>query len=93
MNVLQKCLPIIQEMQKKAAENLEIAQYKYEMGYPAENALMEKLNIESLSGTMAEVIAAQENLAEIEEKLVEMTGGYNIARVKYLNDIGELPYK
>ncbi|WHH58847.1 TolC family protein [Petroclostridium sp. X23] len=93
MNVLQKCLPIIQEMQKKAAENLEIARYKYEMGYPAESALMEKLNIESLSGTMAEVIASQENLAEIEGKLVEMTSGYNLARVKYLNDIGELPYK
>ena len=46
-----------------------------------------------MAGTMVEVLAAEENLANIEEKQIEAMNGYNLARLKYLNDIGELPYK
>lgn len=81
------------ELRSNAEENLEIAKVKYEVGFGYDNALLQQLNLESMSGTLVEVIAAEENLASIEEKQIEAINGYNLARLKYLNDIGILPYK
>lgn len=81
------------ELKNNAQENLEIAKVKYEVGFGYDNALLKQLNLESMSGTLVEVINAEENLASIEEKQIEANNGYNLARLKYLNDIGILPYK
>ncbi len=76
------------DMVSKAKENVDIAQYKYKEGFGTDNSLMKKLNIESSAGTMVEVLAAEENLSDVEEKVVEITYGHNMARMKYYNDIG-----
>lgn len=81
------------ELRASAEETVEIAKVKYEVGFGYDNALLAQLNLESMSGTLVEVIAAEENLATIEEKQIEAINGYNLARLKYLNDIGILPYK
>jgi hypothetical protein len=38
------------------------------------------------------VLAAEENLAAIEEKVVQIIYGYNLAKMKYFNDIGYFIY-
>ena len=81
------------ELKDNAQENLEIAKVKYEVGFGYDNVLLKQLNLESMSGTLVEVINAEENLASIEEKQIEANNGYNLARLKYLNDIGILTYK
>jgi len=90
---MEKVAEIASQLKEKADEGVEIAKLKYEVGFGADNNLMKSLNLQELSGTMVEVIAAEENLAAIEEKIVEVTNGYNLAKAKYLNDIGILPYK
>lgn len=80
------------ELEKGAKETLEIAKVKYEVGFGYDNALLSSMNLESMSGTMVEVLAAEENLVNIQEKAIEAMNGYNLARLKYLNDIGVLPY-
>ncbi|WP_058485757.1 TolC family protein [Defluviitalea phaphyphila] len=92
LKAMEKSLEASKELLDNAKENLEIAKAKYEAGYGISNALLQNLNIESMSGTMVEVIAAEENLASMEERVIEITNGYNLARLKYLNDIGILPY-
>ncbi|NLK36877.1 MAG: TolC family protein [Epulopiscium sp.] len=79
-------------LKANAEETLEIAKLKYEVGFGADNALLKQLNLQDVSGTMVEVIAAEENLTSVEEKMIEATNGYLLARAKYLNDIGILPY-
>lgn len=80
------------EMVEEAKETLEVAEVKYKEGFGVENSLLKKLDLESSSGTIVEVLAAEENLAEIEEKVVQVTYGYNLARMKYFNDIGHFVY-
>lgn len=80
------------EMVAKAAEVVEIANYKYNEGYGQDNSLLKQLNLEDSAGTIVEVLAAEENLAGVEEKVVEITYGYNLARMKYLNDICRFTY-
>jgi hypothetical protein len=80
------------DLKTNAEETLEIAKLKYEVGFGADNALLKQLNLEDVSGTMVEVIAADENLTSVEEKMIEATNGYLLAKAKYLNDIGVLPY-
>lgn len=82
-----------QQLKENAEETVEIAKLKYEVGFGADNALLTQLNLQDVSGTMVEVIAAEENLASVEQKVIEATNGYNLAKVKYFNDIGVLPYK
>lgn len=76
------------EMVKQAQESLEIAELKYQEGMATESTLLKKLDLETSAGTILEVLAAEENLTQIEEKVIEITYGYNLAKVKYLNDIG-----
>ncbi|PHV69952.1 hypothetical protein CS063_13300 [Sporanaerobium hydrogeniformans] len=93
VSTMEKVAQTAKNLKIQAEENVEIAKLKYEVGFGASNALLKSLNLEDLSGTMVEVIAAEENLASMEEKIIETTNGYKLANVKYLNDIGILPYK
>ncbi|WP_026893534.1 TolC family protein [Clostridiisalibacter paucivorans] len=79
-------------MVEQARENLEIAQYKYKEGFGVETSLLKKLDLESSAGTIIEVLAAEEKVAEVEEKVVQIKYGYNLAKMKYYNDIGDLIY-
>lgn len=80
------------DLKENAEETLEIAKLKYEVGFGADNAMLKQMNLQDVSGTMVEVINAEENLTSVEEKMIEATNGYNLAKMKYLNDIGVLPY-
>ena len=73
---------------ENAKESLEIAEFRYKEGYGFETTVIKNANLQDMAGTMVEVIAAQERLADIEEKVIEVIFNYNLARDKYLNDIG-----
>ena len=81
------------DLRANAEATVESAKLKYEAGYGYSSALLANLNLQQMAGTYVEVIAAEENLANIEEKQIEAMNGYNLARLKYLNDTGVLPYK
>lgn len=93
MTSMQKVAAKSKELEASAKETVEIAKVKYEVGFGYDNALLAQMNLESMSGTLVEVIAAEENLVSIQEKEIEAINGYNLSRLKYLNDIGVLPYK
>lgn len=80
------------EMIEEAKENVSISEMKYKEGFGVETSLLKQLNLESSAGTILEMLAAEENLAQIEEKVVQITYGYNLARMKYFNDIGYFIY-
>lgn len=85
-------LKLTRQMVDKTKEVLDIAEYKYYEGFGEENSLLKELNLESAAGTILEVLAAEENLVSVEEKVVEVMYGYNLARMKYFNDIGKFVY-
>ncbi len=85
-------LEIAKGMIDGVKESVEIAEYKYKEGFGVETSLLKKLDLESSAGTIVEVLAAEEKLAEVEETVVEITHGYNLAKMKYFNDIGEFIY-
>lgn len=93
MTSMQKIAAKSKELEASAKETVEIAKVKYEVGFGYDNALLTQLNLQSMSGTLVEVIAAEESLVSIQEKEIEAINGYNLSRLKYLNDIGVLPYK
>lgn len=75
------------------AENVvEIAQLKYEQGFGAENALLKQMNLQESTGTIVELIAAQEKLSEVEAQVAQITYSYTMAKLKYYNDSGILIY-
>jgi len=78
------------ELINNAEEVVRIARLKYEQGFGAENALLKQLNLQESSGTMAELIAAQEKLAEVEAQVAQIRYSYTMARIKYKNDSGIL---
>lgn len=92
MTTMEKLLAEAGDMVEQARECLVIAQEKYKEGYGADSTLMKKLGLEASAGTMLEVISAEENLAQVEEKYVEILYGYNLSKAKYLIDIGYLTY-
>lgn len=92
MVTMEKLLAEAGNMAEQARECLVIAQEKYKEGYGADSTLMKKLGLEASAGTMLEVISAEENLAQVEEKYVEILYGYNLSKAKYLIDIGYLTY-
>lgn len=69
-----------------AKEVVEISKLKYEQGFGADNALLQSLNLEASSGTIVELIAAEEKLSEIEESASKIRYNYIMARIKYYND-------
>ncbi|AOT70145.1 TolC family protein [Geosporobacter ferrireducens] len=85
-------LELSRKMVDDAKENVEIAELKYQEGFNIETSLLKKLDIESTAGTIVEVLAAEENLAQIEQKQIEIIYGYNLIKMKYLNDIGDYIY-
>lgn len=80
------------ELIANAEEVVSIANLKYEQGFGAENSLLKQMNLESSSGTIIELIAAQENLADIEASVAKIKYSYTMAKVKYMNDAGILVY-
>ncbi len=83
-------LALSKDMTEKAKETLEIAEYKYKEGFSVENSLLKQMNLESMAGTMVEVLSAEENLSQVEEAEIEVTYGFKLAGVKYMNDAGRM---
>ena len=77
---------------KNAEEVVLIATIKYEQGLGASNALLNGLNLQASSGTIIELIAAQENLASVEAQVANIRYNYIMAKIKYCNDSGILIY-
>ena len=75
---------------EKAKENLEISKAKYEAGFAFGSANLKDLNLEEASGTLVDVLAAEEKLSTVEESIAELEFNYNLAKAKYLYDIGQL---
>ena len=92
LNSTGEMLELSGDMAEKARESVDIAEYKYKEGFGAESSLLKKLDLEASAGTIVEVLAAEENLSQVEEKVVEIMYGYNMAKMKYLNDIGKFIY-
>ncbi|MEW8974417.1 MAG: TolC family protein [Tissierellaceae bacterium] len=92
VNTVAAMLDGTKEMIKEAEGNLEIAILKYKEGFGVETSLLKNLNLEDSAGTIVEVLAAEEKLAEIEENVVKITYAYNLARMQYLNNTGNFLY-
>ncbi|NMB26896.1 MAG: TolC family protein [Tissierellia bacterium] len=92
VNTVASMLESTKEMVDEAKENLEIAILKYKEGFGVETSLLKNLNLEDSAGTIVEVLAAEEKLAEIEESVVQVTYAYNLARMQYLNNTGNFLY-
>ncbi|MBP1926934.1 outer membrane protein TolC [Sedimentibacter acidaminivorans] len=80
------------ELIKNAEEVESIAKLKYEQGFGAENSLLKQMNLEESSGTIVELIAAQEKLSEVESQVAQIRYNYTMAKIKYYNDAGILIY-
>jgi len=71
----------------EARQAVEIAAYRYQEGYGIPTAVLKSMSMEDAAGTIFEVLAAEEKLSEVEEKVVEITAAYHLARGKYAVDI------
>jgi hypothetical protein len=80
------------ELIENAQEVVAISNLKYEQGYGAENALLKEMNLQESSGTIIELIAAQEKLADVESQVALIRYSYTMAKIKYFNDAGILVY-
>lgn len=92
MKTMESMLETSKDMVTKAEECVEIARSKYMEGFGSESSLLDKLGLGASTGTILEVISAEENLTQVEEKYIEILYGYNLAKAKYLNDIAYLTY-
>ncbi|HWQ31052.1 MAG TPA: TolC family protein [Negativicutes bacterium] len=92
MKTMEEMLEEAAGMVDQAKECVDIAQSKYEEGYGADSALLDRLGLAASSGTILEVISAEENLTQVQEKYIQILYGYNLAKAKYLNDIAYLTY-
>lgn len=92
METMKSLLESSEQMTEQAEECLEIARARYESGLGAGSDLMSSLGLSSVSGTLLEVVSAEENLAKVEEKYIEVLYGYNLSKAKYLNDIACIIY-
>lgn len=88
-----KMLEASNELVKNAEEVVRIANLKYEQGFGAENALLKEMNLQESSGTIVELIAAQEKLSEVEAQVAQIRYSYTMAKIKYQNDAGILIYE
>ncbi|MDS1029661.1 TolC family protein [Bacillota bacterium LX-D] len=82
-------LETVRDMEKLAQENLEIATYKYKAGFGEDSKLLKQMDTENLSGTIAEVLAAQEKVSEVQAAVVNAIYNYNLSLAKYKFDTGE----
>lgn len=92
VNTVAAMLDSTREMVEESRNNLDIAILKYKEGFGVETSLLKNLNLEDSAGTIVEVLAAEEKLAEVEESVVAVTYAYNLARMQYLNNIGDFKY-
>lgn len=92
MKTMEAMLEEADGMVDQSKECVDIARSKYEEGFGADSALLDKLGLASSSGTILEVISAEENLTQVQEKYIQILYGYNLAKAKYLNDIAYLTY-
>lgn len=92
LQATQYMLEVSASLVEDAEEVLSIAELKYEQGLGAENTLLQKMNLESSTGTIVELLAAQENLADMEAGVAQIKYNNIMAKVKYLNDAGILTY-
>ncbi len=92
VNTVAYMLEATKQMIEEAQGNLEIAELKYKEGFGVETSLLKNLNLEDSAGTILEVLAAEEKLAEIEENVVKITYAYNLGRMQYLNNTGNFIY-
>lgn len=76
------------ELISDAEDVVSIAQLKYEQGFGYENALLKQMNLQESSGTILELIAAQEKLSDIEAQVAQIKYSYTLAKLKYYNDSG-----
>ncbi|MBF4695112.1 TolC family protein [Fusibacter ferrireducens] len=83
---MQEAMLYTDELVAEAKEVVEISKLKYEQGFGADNALLQSLNLEASSGTIIELIAAEEKLSEIEENVAKIRYNYIMAKIKYYND-------
>ncbi|MCR6545367.1 TolC family protein [Dehalobacterium formicoaceticum] len=83
----EKMLNQVKDSVKEAEEALNIVTFRYQEGYGIPSAALKSLTMEDAAGTVFEVLAAQEKLSEVEEKVVEITYGYHMAKSKYETDI------
>lgn len=90
--LVQSMLKTSKDMVAQAKESLEIAHFKYDEGFNGDSTLMTKLDLQASTGTMLEVIAAEENLATVQEKYEEILYNFNLAKSNYYNDICNLKY-
>lgn len=89
LNATRSMLGYIENTQKLARESMDIATLRYREGYGLPGSIMKGLHAEDAAGTILEVLAAQEKLAEIEEKLTDIIYSYNLARANYLISTGD----
>ena len=71
----------------QARQALAIVTYRYQEGYGIPTSVLKSFSMEDAAGTIFEVVAAQEKLSEVEEKVVEINTAYQLARSKYAVDI------
>lgn len=88
----QDMLNTSKNMVAQAKETVDIAKFKYDEGFNGDSTLMTKLDLQASTGTMLEVISAEENLTTVQEKYEEILYSYNLAKSKYYNDICNLKY-
>ncbi len=92
VNTMGEMLNTAKTMIDQAKESVEIAEFKYKEGFGVDSVLMKKTDTLPASGTIMEVLVAEENLASIKEKVVEIMYGYNLAKMKFYNDAGYFVY-
>jgi hypothetical protein len=85
----QKMLADVTELSKSAKENFKAVKDRYDVGIDLPSPNLRDSNLQDLSGTIVDVLAAQEKLSQVEEKRIELIFNYNQAKAKYLYDIGE----
>ena len=83
---MQDALSYTDGLVEDAKKVVEISKLKYEQGFGADNALLQSLNLEASSGTIVELIAAEEKLSEVEENASKIRYNYIMAKIKYYND-------
>lgn len=89
VNSTKAMLGYIQTSVKNAQKSLDIATLRYREGYSLPSSVMKNLHSEDAAGTTLEVLASQEKLAEIEEKVTNIIYNYNLARANYLLSTGD----
>lgn len=88
MTAAKEMLEASKELVINAQEVVDISKLKYEQGFGVGNSLLKQMNLVESSGTIIELVAAEENLSNIEAQVAKIRYSYIMAKVKYQNDCG-----